>query len=114
MKTLLGHESEINALAVVPAALVCCHSTRSAYSRRTIQVLTELEPEFPAVQFCALDADPEAAQPCLALHHVVALPSVLYFRRGQLAEFFVGDRSKPSWQKILNSVFNAQPPAGAK
>jgi thioredoxin-like negative regulator of GroEL len=114
MKTLFGHESELDELAALPQALVCCHSTRSAYSRRTLQVLTELEPEFPAVTFCALDADPESAQPFLATYQVVALPTVIYFRRGQLTELFIGERSKKSWQKILNSVLNAQPPVEAK
>ena len=107
MKILFGHESELNDLLALPQAVVCCHSTRSAYSRRTILVLTELEREFPAVKFHALDADPEPAQPFMATYQVVALPTVIYFRYGQLTEFFIGERSKKSWQKILNSVLNA-------
>ena len=97
-----------------PGALVCFHSTRSAYSRRTIQVLSELAAEFPAVKFCAFDADPEPAQPLLAEQHVVALPTVIYFRHGQPSVCFVGERTNSSWQKILTSVFTAQSPGGAK
>jgi hypothetical protein len=111
MKNIFNHESQWKELMACPHSVVCCHSTRSAYSRRTIQVLTELESEFPTVTFFALDADVVAALPFLQSHQVVALPTVIYFRQGQLTEFFVGERSLKSWQKILALAFSASTPS---
>src|ERR1035438_6128443 len=77
-------------------AVVCFHSTRSAYSRRTVQILMAVERDLPAAEFCLADADQEAFLPLLGEFQVVGLPTILLFRSGTRAEYLVGERSQTS------------------
>ncbi len=90
-----------------PLVLVCFHSRRSAYSRRTMKLLKELEADCSRVCFCALDADQDELVSLLLELRVVGLPTILIFRTGSPAEMLVGERSRKVFGSLLNSILNA-------
>ena len=91
-----------------PLVLVCFHSPRSAYSRRTMQCLHALEPEFPQWGFYSVDVDQIVF---LLLTHrfaVVAIPTLILFRDCRRAGFMVGERSQKAFRSLLNAILNAK------
>ena len=91
-----------------PLVLVCFHSTRSAYSRRTMQHLHELEPEFLQLKFYTVDVD--RIEFVLLVHRfaVVAIPTLILFGDGRRADFLVGERSQKTFSSLLNSFLNSK------
>jgi hypothetical protein len=90
-------------IAVNPSAVVCFHSPFSAYSRRMVQCLADMEKDFAPIAFGSFDVDAGDAGELVRGFAIVALPSVLWFRGGELFFFLCGERSAKSLEKILRS-----------
>ena len=86
------------------AVLVCFHSTRSAYSRRTVKILAEIAEDFQMVEFYLLDADRENFLPLLAEFRVVGLPTISFFRAGVRGGCLIGERSEKALAILLESL----------
>ena len=72
--------------------LVIFHSVYSAYSRRSLALLKELEPEFWNARFASVDVDTEGE---LTLQHgVQGIPALVIYRGGTRVAFFMGERSE--------------------
>jgi hypothetical protein len=100
-------ETEMEFRAVVNGkkiAVVCFHSTRSAYSRRTVQILTVAKRNFPAAEFCLVDADRLGLLSLLVEFKVVGLPTILVFRSGGQVESLVGERSEKVFLGFLEKL----------
>jgi thioredoxin-like negative regulator of GroEL len=86
--------------------LVCFHSTRSAYSRRTLQCLRALEPDFPNLNIQLVDVDQIQFEPLMRRLVVVAVPTLMVLRDGQCIGLLVGERSQKVFGSLLNSILN--------
>jgi thioredoxin-like negative regulator of GroEL len=101
MKTI-NNESELRAVTSdAKTAVICFHSPRSTYSRRTIEMLTEAERDFAPAQFYLVDGDADALAPVLRELKVVGLPTALIYRDGVHAKTLVGERSKKALSAML-------------
>ena len=87
--------------------VVCFHSPRSTYSRRTVATLQEIAPQFPQVAFGLADADTHEFEQLANRCAIVALPTVVLFR-GQDTVMFLGERSATSWIKLLENWLPAR------
>ena len=82
--------------------LVIFHSEYSAYSRRSLALLKELEPEFWNARFASVDVDTEGE---LTLQHgIQGIPAFVLYRRGKKVAFFMGERSE---KRLLKTITNA-------
>ena len=61
-------------------AVVCFHSPHSAYSRRMLQLLRQLEPQFPLFRFGAVDVDCLTTTPWLSKFNIYGIPATCAFR----------------------------------
>ena len=82
-------------------AVVCFHSPRSAYSRRTVKLLEKLQHDFQTSDFWLLDADLDGFLPTLLGLGVVGLPTILVFRPGEGTDRLVGERSEKTLKALL-------------
>ena len=90
--------------------LLILHSPWSAYSRRSLACLQEIELELglscPA-RFCSLDIDGDGWKDgCVAFEtQVTAIPAFYVFEAGKEKQRAVGERSKKSLLKLLQGFF---------
>jgi len=98
----LNTESELRAVIDGPnTTIICFHSTRSAYSRRLVQILAEIEGELSGAEICLVDADAAVFLPLLVEFDVVGLPTIQIFCNGTQVKKLVGERSRKSLLGIL-------------
>jgi len=99
---IIKTESELRAvIGGEKTAIVCFHSTRSAYSRRTVKILSGVESKFAPAAFWLVDADVDAFMRLLWEFDVVALPTIVIFCRAFQARTLIGERSERSFVTIL-------------
>jgi len=114
MKNLTSKTQLLDTIDSDKTVVICFHTTRSAPSRRTMQLLTEAESQFPTAEFCKVDADADVFLPLLVDYDVVGLPTIAIFCDGHQAKTLVGDRGKKPLFKILGQYIKAEAsPAGA-
>jgi|SRR5580658_10505963 hypothetical protein len=82
---------------------VCFHSPFSAYSRRTVATLSEIEPQFASVAFGLADVDGHDFSQLTSRYAIVALPTVILFRGNGQTVLFSGERTAKSWIKLLEN-----------
>jgi len=82
-------------------AVVCFHSPHSAYSRRTLQRLHELEPQFPSFKFGVVDVDRPATTPLLSEFQIYGIPATCVFRPAAEVFRYVGELREQAACKLL-------------
>jgi thioredoxin-like negative regulator of GroEL len=111
METINNPEQFSQFIENKPAPVVCFHSRLSAYSRRTVATLLEIEPQFPSAAFGLADVDRHNFAELVRHYSIVALPTVILFRGGGNIVMFLGEHSAKSWTKLFEIWLLAGRPA---
>ena len=83
-------------------AFVLFHSPYSAYSRRSLALLLELEPQFPTVRFGSLDVDGHVD--LARLHGIGSIPAFVIYRGGEKRAHFIGERRE---KRLVENISKA-------
>jgi len=96
------------AAGVQPFAVVCFHSSFSAYSRRTLAALLEIEPLFPFIAFSRVDVDLADFGEVTNKLEIAGLPCVIAVARGHAGALvgratWMGERSAAKFYELIEA-----------
>jgi hypothetical protein len=98
---IIESSSDFDAVRKGGRAVVCFHSPHSAYSRRTLQVLRELEPQFPSFKFGVVDVDCPTTNPLLPEFNIYGIPATCVFGSDAKVFRYVGELRTKAALKLL-------------